>query len=305
VAHFLFVDESGYDSGPSPYGVLGGVAIEDRDVWNLIKAIQDAEVLHFGTRYSAGHGELKAKKLVSAQVFRQASLAESFPQSERTELARRCLEHGAGATPQCIAALAQAKLSYVEEVLDICGRFRCRAFASIVDKDSPTPAPNHLRKDYAYLFERFFYFLDDLGPDAFGVTVFDELEKVQSHILVSQMDSYFKRTARGRQRAGRILPEPFFVHSDLTTGVQLADLIAYIVSWGMRFGPMTKPARMQLAGYAAQVRQLRYRAVREVEGNPQFAVWSFAFITDLRSQVERDVDQVAAIQPSATGGEQQ
>ncbi len=25
--------------------------------------------------------------------------------------------------------------------------------------------------------------------------------------------------------------EPFFVHSDLTTGVQVADLIAYYISW--------------------------------------------------------------------------
>ncbi len=297
------MDESGYDSGPSPYGVLGGVSIEDRDVWNLIKSIQDAELLHFGTRYSAGHGELKAKKLVSAQVFRQAALAEPFPLDERAELAKRCLEQGAGATRQSVTALAQAKLSYVEAVLDICGRFRCRAFASIVDKDSPAPAPDHLRKDYAYLFERFFYYLEDLGPDAFGVAVFDELEKVQSHILVSQMDSYFKRTARGRQRAGRILPEPFFVHSDLTTGVQLADLVSYIVSWGLRFGSMTKPARTELAGYAAQVRQLRYRAIREVEGNPQFAIWSFALITDLRSQLERDVDQGANALTYDTSGE--
>jgi hypothetical protein len=181
-------------------------------------------------------------------------------------------------------------LSYVGQVLDICARFRCRAFASIVDKDSPAPAADHLRKDYAYLFERFFYFLEDLGPDAFGVAVFDELEKVQSHILVGQMDSYFKRTARGRQRAGRILPEPLFVHSDLTTGVQIADLIAYILSWGMRFRAMTKPARAELAGYAGQVCQLRYRAVREVDGNPQFTIWSFAFITDLRSHVERDIE---------------
>ena len=75
MAHFVFIDESGYDSGPSPYGVLGGVAIEDRDVWNLIKAMQDAELRYFGTRYSVGQAELKAKKLISAQVFRQASLA--------------------------------------------------------------------------------------------------------------------------------------------------------------------------------------------------------------------------------------
>jgi hypothetical protein len=123
--------------------------------------------------------------------------------------------------------------------------------------------------------------------------VFDELEKVQSHLLVSQMDSYFKRTVRGRQRAGRILPEPFFVHSELTTGVQIADLVACIVSWGWRLPAMDKPVRSELAGYVSQVSQLRYRAVREVEGNPQFSIWSFAFITDLRSQLEREVEPAA------------
>ena len=205
-------------------------------------------------RYSAGHRELKAKRLISTQEFRQASLAGQIAQSERTELARRCLESGAGASRRCIAALAQAKLSYVEAILDVCARFRCRAFASVVDKNSPMPAANHLRKDYAYLFERFFYFLEDLGPDAFGIAVFDELEKVQSHLLVGQMDSYFKRTLRGRQRAGRILPEPLFVHSDLTTGVQIADLIAYIISWGMRFGTMSRPAR-------TEIRQLRFQSL--------------------------------------------
>ena len=41
-------------------------------------------------------------------------------------------------------------------------------------------------------------------------------------------------------RATLIIAEPFFVHSDLTTGVQIADLIAYCISWGLRFGRMTK-----------------------------------------------------------------
>ena len=290
MAHFLFIDESGYDSGPSPYGVLGGIAIEDRDVWNLIQAMHEAELRQFGRRYSAGRDELKAKKLISAQVFRQAAWVPPIPSHERTALARQCLECGQGARMQAIAALAQAKLEYVKEVLELCARFRGRAFASIVDKDSHKPASDHLRKDYAYLFERFFYFLEDVGPNAFGVAVFDELEKIQSHILVGQMDSYFKRTLRGRQRAGRILPERFFVHSDLTTGVQIADLVAYILSWGLRLRSMTKPARAELAGYAVQVSQLRHRTVREVTGNPQFTIWSFAFITDLRSQLERDLE---------------
>lgn len=144
MAHFLFIDESGYDSGPSPYGVLGGVAIEDRDVWNLIKAMQDAELRYFGTRYSFGQAELKAKKLISAQVFRQAGKVGEIAFAERTELAKGCIEHGAGAPPRAIAALAQAKLAYVREVLEICARFRCRAFASVVDKNSPSPGTDHL-----------------------------------------------------------------------------------------------------------------------------------------------------------------
>ena len=104
------------------------------------------------------------------------------------------------------------------------------------------------------------------------------------------MDSYFKRTTRGRQRAGRILPEPLFVHSDLTTGVQLADLVAYILSWGWRLRSMTRPSRPELEGLVTQICQLRRRAIREVDGNPQFTIWSFAFITDLRPQGERDVE---------------
>ena len=72
-------------------------------------------------------------------------------------------------------------------------------------------------------FERFFYYLEDVGPTAYGIVVFDELDKVQSHLLVGQMDRYFKLTIRGRHRSGQILAEPLFVHSDLTTGVQLAD----------------------------------------------------------------------------------
>ncbi len=120
--------------------------------------------------------------------------------------------------------------------------------------------------------------------------MFDELEKIQSHLLVNQMDRYFKLTARGRQRASQILPAPFFVHSDLTTGVQIADLVAYIVSWGVRFGGMDRPARSQLVSYGAQVCRMRYHTTREVEGNPAFPIWSFAFITDLRSATERETE---------------
>lgn len=287
MAYFLFVDESGQDRRESPYEVLAGVAVEDRDLWNLVQALRSAEIEHFGVRYTADTAELKAKKLLKKKTFRLAAQLPPFPRDECAALARRCLEDGPNAGRRELTALAQAKIAYVEAALEICARFRCRTFASIVDHGAPRPANSSmLRKDYAYLFERFFYFLEDTGAEALGLVVFDELERVQSHILVEQMSTYFRETWTGRTRSSRIIPEPFFVHSELTTGVQLADLVAYVLSWGFRIPGMHEPARAELRTLVDRACQLRHRAVRERMGNPQFVIWSFALINDLRARDE-------------------
>lgn len=287
MAYFLFIDESGQDRRESPYEVLAGVAVKDQDLWNLIQALRDAELRHFGVRYTADRGELKAKKLLKAKTFRLAAQLPPIDAAERGELAARCLANGATVSRRGLTALAQAKLAYVSEALEICARFRCRAFASLIPHNAPRPAGNDfLRKDYAYLFERFFYFLEDSDREALGLVVFDELERVQSHLLIEQMNRYFQETWKGRTRASQIIPEPFFVHSELTTGVQLADLVAYILSWGFRLPGMDEPARPELTELVDRVCQLRHRAVRERMGNPNFVIWSFALIADLRAREE-------------------
>lgn len=292
MAYFLFIDESGQDHRASPYEVLAGAAVEDRELWNLIKAIQDAEERNFGRRYSEGRAELKGKKLLKTKVYRLAKQSPPIPSVERRTLARQCLNAGNTAGRREIIALAQAKLDYVTEVFEICGRFRCKAFASIVSRDAPTPAsPGYLRKDYAFLFERSFYFLEDSGETTAGIVVFDELEKSRSHLLVEQMDRYFKRTAKGQQRSGKIIPEPFFVHSDLTTGIQVADLIAYTLSWGFRTRDMTEPSRDELSDLVNQICLMRHRAIRPRENNPNFTIWSFTnVILDLRPGELQDSD---------------
>jgi len=136
------------------------------------------------------------------------------------------------------------------------------------------------------LLERYFYFLED--HDALGLVVFDELERTQSHLLVDQMPRYFSHEGRGEVRAGRVIPEPFFVHSHLTTGVQLADLVAYTIAWNVRVGRMSRPARPELDPLGQAVLRLRYRAVREVDDNPEFVIWSIAVIDDLRARAEHD-----------------
>lgn len=288
MAFFLFVDESGQDHRDSPYEVLAGVAVEDRDLWNLIEALRGSELAMFGRRYTAGSGELKGKKILKRKVFRHAEQLPLLEPVERRELAKKCLDSGSTANRREITALAQAKIAFVREVLGLCVRFRCRAFASIVDPKAPRPGYHALRKDYAYLFERFFYFLEDAGPHHQGVVVFDELEKAQSHILLDQMEEYFQQTARGRLRAAQIIPEAFFVHSDLSSLVQVADLVAYILSWGYRLPSMKTPARRELEEFADLLQDLRHMTRREVDGNPDFVVYSFTYIADLRGRDERD-----------------
>lgn len=288
MAYFLFIDESGQDHKESPYEVLAGVAVLDSDMWSLIAALHDAEIKAFGRRYSNGTAELKGMKLLKKKVFHHALLNVEVAAEDVSTLARSALDDGASAGIRELKALAIAKMRYVTDVFNICARFRCKAFASIVETDAHQTSSDGLRKDYAYLFERFFYFLEDRGGKDQGILVFDELEKSQSHVLIDQTHRYFKDSATGRLRSGLVIPEPFFVHSDLTTGIQIADLVAYIVSWGFRISNMVKPARQELEPFAQQIAALRYKATRERNGMSDFAIWSFAHITDLRTRLERE-----------------
>ncbi|MGH3071005.1 MAG: DUF3800 domain-containing protein [Gaiellaceae bacterium] len=235
MAFFMFIDESGQDQRDSPYEVLAGVVVEDTKLWPLISKLHKAELDLFGCRYGTPSRELKARDLLKTKVFRHAGLFSPFGSDQRTRLAKRCLEDGAKASRNQYAALGQAKIAYVERVLAIARDFRCRVFASIVPKDAVRPTDDYLRKDYAFLFERFFRFLELQATGQRGIVVFDELERSQSHLLIDQMERYFVGTATGRKRRSRILPEPFFVHSHLTTGIHLPDLVAYITSWASAY----------------------------------------------------------------------
>ena len=290
MAWFLFIDESGHDRVASPYEVLAGVAIQDRTLWDVIKHLHDAEMHCFGRRYSDGRRELKGSVLLKKKVFQHRALNAEVYEEEIPTLARKALDEGSRADVRMLKALARAKLRYVASVFDTCARFDCRAFASIIETDAHPTTGDGLRKDYAYLFERFFYFLEDNSSEERGIIVFDELEKSKSHLLIDQTQRYFADTAVGRHRSDRIIPEPFFVHSDLTTGIQIADLVAYVISWGFRTPQMTKPPRAGLSDFANQVARLRYRTTRERLGNPNFEIWSFAHIADLRTRSEREDD---------------
>lgn len=280
----LFIDESGQDQRNSPYEVLAGIAIEDRNLWQLIRNLSDAQEEIFGLRLFEAYGsEAKAQKLLKAKVFKHAAQLAPFPTVDRTTLAREILLDGTAVSRDRLTALAQAKLAYVARALDLSRAAGARAFASIVPKSAPRPAGGMLRKDYAYLFERFFYFLNSQPEDPMGYVVFDELDKSASHILLNQVSEYFLKTRKGRTRSRLIIPEPFFVHSDLTTMVQVADLIAYVLSWGVRLNGMTAPNRTELDQLSLKVMRLRF--TQHTPGG--YTNYGFKIINDLRAAAEK------------------
>jgi len=288
MAYFLFVAPSGPDTPGVPYEVVAGIAVEDRDVWNLAQALGEAELHHFGRRLAGDGSHTAARRLLKHKVFRLASQLPPLPAEERRTLARQCLDSGAAAGRRGMTALAQAKLAFVSDALDLAARFRCRFIASIVGKQAPRPAPGALRKDYAYLFERFFYLVDDLKPSPLGIVVCGERLGRQRARLAEQMNRYFRGTGRGRQRATLVLPEPLVAGGPLAAVVDLAGVVAYLTSWAFRTRELTEPARRGLTGFKEQIRGLRYRAVREMGDNPNFVIWGFAVVPDVRMREDRE-----------------
>jgi hypothetical protein len=279
MAYILFLDESGNDAIQSPYEVIAGIAIEDKSIWNLIREIHLLEENIFGRRYSQGERELKARKLLKTKTFRLAGQMPLFDVSERRALAKDCLDNGQNPTKSQLTALAQAKIAFVKEMLQIVANFRCKAFASIASPQlNLEDSPEYLRKDYVYLFERYFYFLEDKPQEPSGIIVFDETEKTQSQRLILQIENYFKKTQKGRMRSSLLIPEPLFVHSDLTTGVQIADIVAYLISWGLRLNGMTKPIRQELLPLVELIKPLRNRVEREVNDVENHEIWSFTYV---------------------------
>lgn len=287
MSFLFFLDESGSDHRDSPYEVLAGIAIHDSQLWDLIEEIRAEELRVFGgVRYGGGPRELKARRLLDRQTFRLAAQMQ-ISTSDRGRLAASALTDGAHAGREELTALGQAKIGFCHKILDLCEARGVHFFASIVLPSAPRSGASALRKDYSYLFQRFFYFLEQEAAHERGVLVMDELERSQAYLLTDQMAVYFRDTKFGKARARRIIPEPLFAHSELTTGVQIADLVAYVLSWNVRLPGMGKPARKELDSLGKKLgsHQKTYR----VPGLT-YPCSSFTFLRDLRTKSERDLD---------------
>lgn len=308
MSYFLFVDESGHDRKLAPAEVLGGFAIRDGALWSFIQAIYALQTELFGVAYPVLNAErrarlneadgedmdvkeIKGENFLNPRVFKKSKWHAPFTPEERRKLAETALRNGATANRDSLAALSQAKLEYVSRLFELCPKFRGQCLGIVVPVNAPGDRKvNALRKDYAYLFERFFYFVESKPAEHSGIIVFDELDKSASHILLGQMQAYYRDFKTGQDRSERLVPEPFFVHSDLTVGIQVADLVAYILNWGHTFDrtAIVPKARPELAPFVAQLDSLRIDS--RVNGSRSEGIY---VVYDLRTRSEKEKGNAA------------
>ena len=266
----------------------------------VLAAIRQNDYKHLGPHSSLGafdvgpiHGPVEMSVRCvggSAPNFRLLSFRKA---GERTP---RCSESGSRLSSRLVhktgagrqgrkprndefVAYGQACIAMAEGIIGLLQSHGCWLFAALIPRVAdPVAAPvEYLRKDHVFLFERFFYFLEERRDT--GLLVMDGSDKGADRQFVRRMERYFTQTLTGRQRTQWIVPSPFFVESDMTYGVQVADLCIYCLNWGYRRESMTEPTRPEIEPFAWLLERLIWHGEGYREGEV-FKTHSVVYVPD-------------------------
>jgi hypothetical protein len=131
------------------------------------------------------------------------------------------------------------------------------------------------------LLERYYYLL--LAEKETGLLVLDATEKTDDRKLVRRIERYFEETTKGRHRANRVVPSPFFVASDMVYAVQAADVCIYCINCGYRMPQrgMDAAAREEIASeFNEWIEELEFQGTGRWAGKT-FHVDGITFVPDL------------------------
>jgi hypothetical protein len=267
MAWLLFMDESGHDHKNTPMEVRGGVAIHVSKLWDFVRDWQRIERDAFGYQHAEFKKEIKGAKFLEKDRFVWAGQSDRLSDDERRKLCRSFMHKGVdkkSPASQEFAAYGQASLEFARSAFEILVSAGAKLFAAAIPRGVKPPADfrqaDYLRKDHVFLFERFFYFLEEKHEH--GLLVMDESENSADRQFVKQMHDYFTKSHTGRQRSYWIVPSPLFVSSDMSHAVQAADLCMYCINWGFRLPSWTgiEPVREEMQSeFSAWISRLQWR----------------------------------------------
>jgi hypothetical protein len=281
------MDESGHDHKHMPYEVRGGVAIHASQLWPFIQAVQRLELDCFGCQLLHYKKELKGSTLLDKKRFRFANQDPLMDDEARRKHCRAFLTKGLERKNPIrseFSAYGQACLEMAKGIMQLLQTHRAVLFAAAIPLDFQRPAARHaeeyLRKDHVFLFERFFYLLEE--KQRYGLLVMDEVDKTEDRQFVRRMERYFTKSAPGQYRTSWIVPSPFFVASDMSYAVQAADVCMYCVNWGFRLDAigMNAPSRPEIAQlFGPWLNRLQFHGQGYREGNV-FESFGIVYVPD-------------------------
>jgi hypothetical protein len=295
----FFIDESGIDRQAAPYVVLAAVSIHEDRVWPLVLAqrkLKERFLSSFDpqTTIPQESQEPKTSDLLRAQAFKLAGVRPWLTDAEIESCVREArLRRGQPLAHHVLAATNQGKIRYVEELLALCKMVDARVFATVTEKTAPIQKNrDYLGKDFSFLFQRVYAYLEQQASGERGLLVFDERDDAFSKKLIDQMHRYFCDTMNGQLRAARVLPSPFFARSHLMPALQVADAAAYIINWAFRAGPLTAPKREELVYLALRLRQMQFVGTRVNRfATAEIPLWGITRIGDLRPRTEQELEE--------------
>ena len=283
----LFMDESGHDHKNMPMEVRGGVAIHASKVWGFIQDWHATQDKIFGKKFVELGGEIKGSKLLEKQRFQWANQEPLLDDATRQKGVRRFLaQKQQRVSPKRLdfAAYGQASILMANRIFDLLVRHEAVLFASAIPRGVKPPADfkydYYLRKDHVFLQERFFYFLEKEREH--GLFVIDQTEKRQDKRFVKRLQDYYTKTQTGISRTQWIIPSPLFVDSEMSVGVQAADLCLYCINWGFRLqswdfrGPMREEIANRFGGRLAS---LQFQGTGYRDGST-FPTYGIVYVPD-------------------------
>lgn len=275
----LFIDEPGDHQVDLPYGVLAGIAIEDLNLWPLARKIADAQKGFIGhSRIDDDDLSIEVDALLGPKIWEVAGL---YPNLEWRASIRRLIRESnitASDSLELMAATCHANIAYCEYILNLARDCGAVSFSIFIPSESiSTQFSDQLRKDYAYLFERFYNFLKQDERAIVGILVLPQQGRKNSYVSLRSIEEYFIKTSNGRTRGQLILPSPLFVDGILRMIVHLSEVFSYVAGWSIRLPGMSQARRSEMSALAAICSEMRFSYVAE-NGKKD---WSFKYVNEL------------------------
>lgn len=122
------------------------------------------------------------------------------------------------------------KRAYAEGFFEMVNDADVTVFAIVMERPEKAPyeGPELLQCHHRYLFDRIERFMAQEHPNHMALPIYDALDPGSTRIFAASFNSFMSKSNAGRAMQ-HIVPNPLFVDSALTPGIQIADRLAYVL----------------------------------------------------------------------------